>query len=130
MIMNAGEIFDDFDEDASKFLNMLEQHLPGKNIYVDLYIDELKKEMEQEDIPIQKLDALLEIMKNHLIVEHHTEGGLPWIIIHPLRTREVQHALKSKTCPKCSKRILTTKIVSYCPSPDCDYELNETKAPT
>jgi len=122
MIMNASEKFDDFDEDASKFLNMLEQHLPGKNICADLYIDKLKKEMSQEDIPIQKLDALLEIMKNHQIVEYHPEGGHPWITINPLRVREVQHSLKSITCPKCNKRTLIRKTVIYCPSPGCDYQ--------
>ena len=121
MIMNAGEKFDDFDEDASEFLNMLEQHTE-KNIVADLYIDDLKKEMEQKDIPQQKLEALLEIMKNHLIVEYHSEGRRPWITIDPLRAREVQHVLKNITCPKCRKRTLKEKIVIYCPSPDCDYE--------
>lgn len=119
MIMNASEKFDDFDEDASKFLNMLEQHTE-KNINADLSIDEVKKEMEQKDIPIQKLEPLLEIMKNHLVVKYHPEG--PWITIYPLRAREIQHSLKSITCPKCSKRILAQKTVIYCLNPDCDYE--------
>lgn len=126
MIMNAGEKFDDFDEKyAHKFLNMLEQQTE-KNIDKDLDIDTLKKKMEQDDIPIEKFDVLIGIMKNNQIVEYHLQGGQSWITIHPLRAREVQHVLRSKTCPECHKRILKTKTITYCP--ECYYPHDIKKA--
>lgn len=120
MIMDAGERFDDFDEDALRFLNILEGHMEG-NLMPDVYVDDLKTDMEQEEIPVEQLDALLGIMQSHMILEHHPAGGRPWITIRPHRVREVQRALKSITCPKCNKWTLAQKIVIYCSSPDCDY---------
>ena len=124
MVMDAGERFDDFDEDARTFLNVLEGHLEG-NLMPSVYVDDLRTEMKQEGIPVEKLDALLGIMKNHMILEYNPAGARPWITVHPHRVRQVQHALKSITCPKCNKRTLTQKIVIYCPNPDCDYHRDE-----
>lgn len=59
-MMDAGETFEDIDDDGRRFLNLLEGHLKG-NLVPNVYIDELKAEMEQKEIPVEKLDDLLSV---------------------------------------------------------------------
>ena len=124
MMLDAGETFEDIDDDGRRFLNVLAGHLKD-NIVPNVYLDELKAEMEQEAIPLEKLDTLLEVMKRHMALEHHSIGGESWITIHPHKVRAIQYLLKENTCPQCKKWTLAQKVVIYCLSPDCNYHCDK-----
>ena len=109
----------DFDEDELKFFDLIQQHAKD-NKRVEVYVSQLKKEMEQQAIPTDKFDPLIKKMKNQNIITYHPKGTTPWVVIDSSHVHETKDRLDKHICPECKKRTLQTKEIFYCKS--CDYQ--------
>ena len=118
MVWNA-KIELDFDEDELKFFGLIEQHAKDNEL-VEVYVSQLKTEMEQQAIPMDKLDPLIKKMENQNIIAYHPKGVAPWIVIDSSHVRETKDRLDKHICPECRKRTLQVKEIFYCTS--CDYQ--------
>jgi len=88
-----------------------------------LDLDQLKKEMDREGIDPDKFEELCRKMQNNGILEYHDEMGQTWITLNSDQLVRFQAHLKNISCPKCHKRPLKSKTITYCP--DCDYQRDE-----
>lgn len=122
MILNAASGFD-FDEEDVKFVDLLACKAEGNKLVDIKDIDGLKKEMEQQEIPVDKLEELCRKMQNNGILEYHAGMGESWITLNSDQVVRFQAQLKNISCPKCHKRPLRKKTITYCP--DCDYRSDE-----
>ena len=109
----------DFDEDELKFFDLIEQHAEDNKL-VEVYISQLKKEMEQQAILTDKFDPLIKKMENQNIIKYHPKGATPWVVIDSSHVQETKDRLDKHICPECKKRTLQTKEIFYCTS--CDYQ--------
>jgi len=118
MVRNAKTELD-FDEDELKFFNLIEQHAEGNKL-VEVYVSQLKKEMEQQAIPLDKFDPLIKKMENRHIIIYHPKGATPWVVIDSSHVQETKDRLDKNICPECKKRTLQIKEIFYCTS--CNYQ--------
>jgi hypothetical protein len=109
----------DFDEDELKFFDLIEQHAEYNQL-VEVYVSQLKKEMEQQAIPMDKFDSLVKKMQNRHIIKYHPRGAMPWVVIDSSHVQETKDRLDKNICPECKKRTLQIKEIFYCTS--CDYQ--------
>jgi hypothetical protein len=79
--------------------------------------------MEKEGIQADKLKELCKKMQDNQILEYHDMGGHTWITLNSMQVTAFQAHLKQISCPKCHKRPLRKKTITYCP--DCGYESDE-----
>ena len=122
MIMDSLSGYD-FSEEDVKFLNLLACKAEG-NFLVDIRdIDGLKKEMEKQQIPVDKFEELCRKMQNNDILTRHFGMGENWITLNSDQVVRFQAHLKQISCPKCQKRPLRKKTITYCP--DCGYHHDE-----
>ncbi len=113
----------DFSEDEVKFVNVLVHRADGNRLVDILDIDRLKEEMEKEGISAGKLEELSEKMQDNGILQYNSGLGERWITLNSDQVTIFQAHLNRISCPKCHKRPLRKKTVTYCP--DCDYEADE-----
>lgn len=122
MILDATSGYD-FNEEEVKFVNLLARKSDGNNL-VDIFdLDELKKEMEKEGIPADKFKELCKKMQDNGILEYRALGGQTWITLNSDQVVRFRAQLKQISCPKCHKRPLRKKTITYCP--DCGYQSDE-----
>lgn len=122
MILDATSGYD-FNEEEVKFVSVLARKA-DRNILVDILdMDILKMEMEEEGINSNNITSLCQKMQNNRVLEYHNMGGHTWITINSSQVVALQAHLKNISCPKCHKRPLRKKTVTYCP--DCDYQIEE-----
>ena len=121
MILNAISGYD-FNEEEVKFVNLLARKSDGNKL-VDILPDELKKEMEKEGIHADKFKGLCKKMQDNGILEYHGAMGENWITLNSSQVIGFQAHLKNISCPKCHKRPLKKKTITYCP--DCGYQRDE-----
>lgn len=81
MIMNAGNK-PNFNEEEVTFFNLLARKAKENLIVTIEDIDELKKEMGQEDIPANKLYELCKKMEHYRFLEYRSVGGQSWIELY------------------------------------------------
>jgi len=122
MILDAASGYD-FTEEEVKFVNLLAHKSDGNKLVDILDLDELKREMEKEGIPADKLKELCRKMQDNGILEYRDMGGQTWIILNSDQVVRFQAKLKKISCPKCHKRPLKKKTITYCP--DCGYKSDE-----
>jgi len=112
----------DFSEEEVKFVDLLARKAQS-NILVDIPdLNELKREMEKEDIHPDMLKELCKKMQDNDILKYHSGMGESMITLNSGQVVRFQAHLKNISCPKCRKRPLKKKTITYCPCPDCDYE--------
>jgi len=121
MILDATSGYD-FNEEETQFVNLLARKSDGNKL-VDILPDELKKEMEKEGIHADKFKELCRKMQDNGILEYHDVMGENWITLNSSQVIEFQAHLKNISFPKCHKRPLKKKTITYCP--DCDYQRDE-----
>jgi hypothetical protein len=122
MILHALSGYD-FSKEEIKFVDLLSCKARN-NILVDITdLNELKKEMKKKGISPDILVDLCKKMQNNQILEYHNMGGHTWITLNSLQVIAFQTRLKQISCPKCHKRPLRTKTITYCP--DCGYESDQ-----
>jgi len=119
MILDATSGYD-FNEEEVKFVTLLARKADGNKLVDILDIDELERKMEKEGIPANKLKELCKKMEDNCILKYNAMGGHTWITLNSTQVVSFQAHLKNISCPKCHKRPLRKKIVTYCP--DCGYE--------
>ena len=122
MILDASSGYD-FTEEEYKFVDLLAGKSDTNKLVDILDLDQLKKEMEKEGIPADKLEELSKKMQDNGILEYHAVGGETWITLNSDQVVRFQTHLKKISCPKCHKRPLRKKTITYCP--DCDYQRDE-----
>ena len=122
MILDAVSGYD-FSEEEVKFVNLLSRKA-DRNILVNIYdLNELKMEMEKEGIHTDRFNELCKKMEENCILKYNTMGGHNWITLNSSQVIGFKAQLKKISCPKCHKRPLKKKTITYCP--DCDYETDE-----
>jgi len=122
MILDATSGYD-FNEEEVKFVNLLARKSDGNKL-VDIWdLDELKKEMEKEGISADKFKELCKKMQDNGILEYRALGGQTWITLNSDQVVRFLAQLKQISCPKCHKRPLRKKTITYCP--DCGYQSDE-----
>ncbi len=122
MILEASSGYD-FNEEEVKFVDLLSRKADGNKLVDILDLDELKKEMDTEGIRTDKFDELCSKMQNNGILEYHAGMGQTWITLNSNQVVRFQAHLKNISCPKCHKRPLRRKTITYCP--DCGYQRDE-----
>ena len=115
----------DFNEEDVKFVDLLACEAEGNKVVDIEDVDGLKKKMEQQKIPVDKFEELCRKMQDNGILRCRDEGGQKWISLNSDRVVRFQTLLKNSSCPKCHKRPLMKKTITYCP--DCGYELKFVK---
>ena len=114
----------DLSEEEVNFLKMLALKIKG-NLVIDIYYDELRKNLQESNISLNNFDSLISKMQELGIVIKRINGPSiqrPWISISSQDTQHFLQRVEKVTCPKCNKRTLRIKQVVYCPNKDCDYQ--------
>ena len=119
MILDAMSGYD-FSEEDVKFVDLLACEAEGNKLVDITDLDGLKKKMERQEIPADKLEELCRKMQNNGILKYHAGMGESWITLNSDQVIVFQAHLQKISCPKCHKRPLRNKTIIYCP--DCDYE--------
>ena len=122
MILDAASGYD-FNEEDVKFVNLLASKAEGNTLVDILDLDQLKKEMDGEGIDPDKFEELCGKMQNNGILKYHAGMGQTWITLNSDQVVRFKALLKNISCPKCHKRPLRKKTITYCP--DCDYRSDE-----
>ena len=112
----------DFSEEEVKFVDLLAFKADGNKLVPISDLDELKRQLEKEGISADKLERLCKKMQDNCILECHDGMGESMITLNSDQVVIFQTHLKNISCPKCRKRPLQKKTITYCPCPDCDYE--------
>lgn len=122
MILDATSGYD-FSEEEVKFVNLLARKADENKLVDILDLNELQREMVEGGIPANKLKELCKRMEDNCILKYNAMGGHTWITLNSSQVIVFKAQLKKISCPKCNKRPLKKKTITYCP--DCGYESNE-----
>ena len=112
-----------FSEEEVKFVNLLACKADGNKLIDILDLDEFQREMEKAGIPANNLKELCKRMEDNFILKYNVMGGHIWITLNSSQLISFQTRLKNISCPKCQKRPLRKKTITYCP--DCGYQRDE-----